>query len=182
MMKNRHGIYYYLCLSIVASCLYINMTICIANTDTSQDSAQQTEEIKRPDFILQDMDGNLRDVSEWDGKVLIIVFGATWVGPVHAIMNMLNQLQEKYNDHGVQIIFISVNDPEGTMSDFLKEFNLNFPTLILDENTWQNIAKLYGVFGLPHAVFVDRHGFIRNRLIGSFTTTEEIEAYIRELI
>ena len=181
-MKNQHDIYYYLYLSIAASFLNLNMTICIADTNIAQDSAEQTEEIRRPDFILQDMDGNIRDVIEWDGKVLVIVFGATWSPYVHIVMNMLTELQEKYNDHGVQFIYISINDEEGTMSDFLKDFNLNFPMLMPDVNKWREIAKLYDVRGVPHAIFVDRQGFIRHRIMGSFSTTEEIEAYIRELI
>ena len=68
------------------------------------------------------------------------------------------------------------------MSDFFKDFSLNFPMLMLDENKWQKIAALYDVLGVPHAVFVDRQGFIRHRKIGSFSTTEEIEAYLRKLI
>jgi len=178
LKKNKRITASLISLSLLAFCLSLTPALSIANpTET-----EKTPLVKRPDFILQDMDGNIRDVIEWDGKVLVIVFGATWSPYVHIVMNMLTELQEKYNDHGVQFIYISINDDEGTMSDFLKEFNLNFPMLMPDVNKWREIAKLYDVRGVPHAIFVDRQGFIRHRIMGSFSTTEEIEAYIRELI
>jgi len=36
---------------------------------------------RRPEFSLSDLTGNTRSVSEWDGRVLLVNFWATWCAP-----------------------------------------------------------------------------------------------------
>jgi thiol-disulfide isomerase/thioredoxin len=142
-------------------------------------AAEETEKIKRPDFQSVDMNGEIRNASEWDGKILVLVFGASWAAPVHAIIKMLIDLQEKYIDHGVHFVYFSINDSEGTMSDFLKEYELNFPMILTGG---ENVAGLYKVIAVPNVIFIDRQGYIRNKVVGAFHTDDKIETIIRDLL
>ena len=36
---------------------------------------------QRPEFAMLDLDGNLRNIKEWDGKVVLLNFWATWCPP-----------------------------------------------------------------------------------------------------
>lgn len=154
---------------LLAFCLYSHVVL----------ADEETEKIKRPDFQSVDMNGEIRKASEWDGKILVLVFGASWAAPVHAIMKMLIELQEKYIDHGVQFVYFSINDSEGTMSDFLKEYELNFPMILTGG---ENVAGLYKVMAVPNVIFIDRQGYIREQVVGAFHTDDKIETIIRELL
>ena len=52
----------------------------------------------RPDFSLGDVNGQVRNISEWDGKVVAINFWATWCPPCIKEIPELNELAENNAD------------------------------------------------------------------------------------
>ena len=50
--------------------------------------------LRRPDFSLPDLDGQLRRIAEWDGKVLVVNFWATWCPPCRREIPAFIKLQE----------------------------------------------------------------------------------------
>lgn len=136
--------------------------------------------VKRPDFELLDLDGKLRNISEWDNKVVIIVFWTVWDPNIRTMIEMLVELQDKYSDQGLQFVSISLHDDEGKVSDFFKDYTLNFPVLIGIESV-SEISKDYGIISIPHLVFIDRDSFIRYEHKGSWKL-EQIEIVIKDLL
>ena len=123
MEKNKRITTSLISLSLLAFCLCFTPNMSIANPDETEKSSI----VKRPDFELLDLDGKLRKVSEWDNKVVIIVFWAVWDPNIHRMIEMLVELQDRYSDQGLQFVAISLHDDEGQMSDFFKDYTLNFP-------------------------------------------------------
>ena len=128
-----------------------------------------------------DMDGKLRNISEWDNKIVVIVFWAVWDPYSHRIFSSaLVELQDKYRDQGLQFVAISIHDDEGQVSDFLKDYTVNFPILIgVDKASKQ--MKDYGINATPTQVFIDRDGYIRHEQRG-FWDLVQIESLIRDLL
>ena len=54
----------------------------------------------RPLFSLKDQNDQLRSISEWDGKSLVINFWATWCAPCRREIPMLRQLHAKRAEIG----------------------------------------------------------------------------------
>lgn len=112
----------------------------------------------RPAFELADTEGKLRNIDEWNGKVLLINFWATWCPPCKKEMPAFIELQEQYADKGLQIIGIALDDQE-SVSDFVDTMGVNYPALVA-EYAGIDLSTAYGnqLGALPFSVFVDRDG------------------------
>ncbi len=115
---------------------------------------------QRPDFSLPDMEGVQRHISEWDGKVLLINFWASWCPPCRREIPAFIELQDKYGTRGFQIIGIAI-DTHQNIQDYMDTMGVNYPVLIGELESIE-IAKRYGNrFGaLPYSLLVDRQGKI----------------------
>ena len=116
--------------------------------------------LPRPEFEMKDPDGNLHSVSEWDGKVLVLNFWATWCTPCRKELPIFVELQEKYADQGLQFLGLAVDTPE-EVKNFMQELPLNYPTLVGEDDA-MNIARIYGnnIGALPYTVIINKAGKI----------------------
>ena len=116
--------------------------------------------LPRPDFEMKDPDGKLHAVSEWDGKVLVLNFWATWCTPCRKELPIFVELQEKYGPQGLQFLGLAVDTPEEVKS-FMSGLPLNYPTLV-GEDEAMDIARIYGnnIGALPYTVIINRSGKI----------------------
>jgi len=130
----------------------------------------------RPEFVLKDIDDKLRNIKEWDGKVLMINFWATWCPPCRREIPAFIELQDAYKDKGFSIIGVAI-DTKQSVIDFTDPMGVNYP-LLLGEEEGIKLTQAYGnrLGVLPYTVFVDRKGRIvnthRNEL--TFKLAEEI--------
>ena len=66
------------------------------------------------DFSLPDLNGNIRHISDWDGKARLINFWATWCAPCRREIPLLKKTQAEYAESNLQVIGVAVEeiDPE----------------------------------------------------------------------
>jgi peroxiredoxin len=139
---------------------------------TSQPVLLELKGKYRPEFSLLDVGKNIRSISEWDGKVLVINFWASWCLPCLKEIPDLVSLQSEYADKGLQVIGIALQKPE-ELIDFIREYNMNYPVLA-GEGPVIAIAEMYGnlIGALPYTVIVDREGTVVYTHAGPMTRVE----------
>ena len=130
----------------------------------------------RPEFAMKDIEGNLRNIKEWDGKVLLVNFWATWCPPCKKEIPAFMALQEQYGEQGFQVIGIAIDD-EQAVRDYADTLGINYPVMAAELESL-DLARRYGnrVNALPFSAFVDRRGKIVLTRPGelSHEATEEI--------
>lgn len=121
---------------------------------------------RRPDFTLPDTDGRARRIDEWDGKLLIVNFWATWCPPCVHEIPVFNLLQRRYADEGVQFLGIAIDDL-ANVKTFMDEVGLDYPTLHGQLEAME-LGRAFGnvIGGLPYTVIVGRDGNIVHRQSG----------------
>ena len=112
------------------------------------------------EFSLADVNGKQRNLSEWQGKVVVLNFWATWCAPCRKEIPAFVELQEQYANDGLQFVGIALQTAD-EIRDFIDEFNVNYPSLVGDNDVITLSKKLGNSIGaLPYTVIIDRDGII----------------------
>ena len=121
-----------------------------------------TNEPYRPDFTLATVDCDTRSVSEWDGKVLLVDFWASWCIPCRKEMPAFNRLRAEYGERGFEVLGLGADTLDNVI-EFLDEVPVDFPIVYGDLFDVMELSEAYGntYGGLPFNAFVDRDGIIR---------------------
>jgi peroxiredoxin len=126
----------------------------------SQQGNRPTTGPIRPVFQLPDVKGMEHNISEWDGKVLVINFWATWCPPCLREIPVFIELQKSLGKQGLQFIGVAIDRPDKVKA-FIEEHGINYPVLVSEEKG-ALVATDYGndLGVVPYTVFVDRTGQI----------------------
>jgi len=128
---------------------------------------------KGPNFTLEDMDGDLVELSnEVGGGPILLSFWATWCKPCIEELNDYKKLYNDYQDKGFKMFAISTDD-ENTVAKvkpLVKSKGWNFPVL-LDTNS--DAVRLYYAQSVPFSVILDKKGMIIYSHLGYMKGDEE---------
>jgi thiol-disulfide isomerase/thioredoxin len=136
---------------------------------------EQTKPTPLPDFNLPDVSGNQHNISEWQGKIRVINFWATWCPPCLKEIPEFIALQEQYAAKGLQFIGIAIDEQE-PVEKYLASTKINYPVLIGDV-TGIALAHQLGnsVDAVPFSIVVNQQGQIIHQHRGEFSTEQIME-------
>jgi peroxiredoxin len=112
------------------------------------------------DFTLKDLDGKPHRLKDLRGRVVHVVFWATWCMPCLEEMPDLKEAYERYHDRGLEILGVVVpmsQTPEGVRA-FAQKQALRYPILWDDGMA---LMSRYNVDSIPRNFVIDRQGVIR---------------------
>ena len=136
---------------------------------TNRDSAGEgaaAEGLALRSATLVDLVGQSRKLSEWQGRILMCNFWATWCAPCLEEIPLLIAAREKYASAGVEIVGIAIDNPYKVI-DFTASFKISYPILIAEANGLDLMRKLgNSAGGLPYTVVADRQGNVVHRKLG----------------
>ena len=118
-----------------------------------------------PAFQLRDLKGNQISLSDYNGKVVLLNFWATWCAPCRVEMPAMESLYQDLQKDGLEVLAISI-DPQGMVvtRPFQEAMGLTF-TILHDSDF--RVGAAYGARTLPMTYLIDRKGIIRQRIFGA---------------
>jgi len=150
--------------------------------EVEQQSAEEQAPVRRPDFSLPDLEGKIHANSEWDGKVVIVNFWATWCPPCLKEIPMFIKLQEKYAERGVQFVGIAM-DNRHAVRNMVDKMGINYQVLVGDEKAI-SLAVSFGDYAsaLPFTAILDTEGYIVLQEVGEMYLRKTEKAILSLLV
>ncbi|MGQ9800889.1 MAG: redoxin domain-containing protein [Candidatus Saccharicenans sp.] len=137
-----------------------------------------------PAFELKDLEGKTVKLADYQGKVVILDFWATWCGPCLGSFPGMKKLVEEYQpDSSVAFVFINTWQDEANKEQVVKEFleKNQYPFYVLMD-TEDKVVADYGVSGIPTKFVIDPKGQIRFKSIGFEGDLEKMVKEVKLMI
>jgi cytochrome c biogenesis protein CcmG/thiol:disulfide interchange protein DsbE len=107
-------------------------------------------------------DGSL-SLAALRGAPFVLNFWASWCVPCREEAPVLQRGWERLGRRGVLFLGLNMQDLTGDARSFLADFGITYPT-IRDEG--DDVARAYGVTGVPETYFISAHGRVVDHVIG----------------
>lgn len=149
------------------------------------------------------VNGEPLDTNALKGKVVLLDFWAVWCGPCIMTFPHLIEWQETYGPKGLQVVGVTrqygyawnaddkkaekasgevtLEEELAMLNQFMASHDLKHPSMVTPEDSSMN--RDYGVTGIPHAVLIDKAGYVRLIRVGSGDqNAKEIHDMIEKLL
>lgn len=140
----------------------VALLLCLAFSSASAAKAPQPQIGDVPPADLgKEFGGDVIDLGNYRGKVVIVTFWASWCGPCRKELPVLAHFQDTVGRDALEVIAVNYKE---SRRDFLGLLRANRDlqlTWVLDERG--RISDRYGVESLPNMFIIDHDG----RVVGS---------------
>jgi len=138
--------------------VFIAVTLMMSTLFTGASQALTIGE-KAPDFTLKTLTGENLNITEQRGNIIVINFWASWCGPCRTEMPILQEFHDQYQDLGVAVWGVNVEQENQAGLDYIRELAVDFPIFFDASN---EVSANYNVEAMPTTVIIDRHGKVRS--------------------
>jgi cytochrome c-type biogenesis protein len=170
-----------------ASTMGDSLDLSSVNVGRITNVSEATAEMTAPDFSWVDSDGNVRSLSDFRGKVVMVNFWGTWCPPCRAELPDLVRVQDDFADNGLVVIGVSLERAaEAQVPSILNEFasanDLRYPLVWAQRDNMIELVTAYGgVEAVPTTFIVDANGRIVNTLVG-MQSEEQFRSVVEPLM
>lgn len=134
-----------------------------------------------PDFELTQVNEHNEletlQLSELEGKGVMLNFWATYCKPCEAEMPFMEELYPKYKDKGVEIVAVSLDVAPLVINQFINRYNLTFP---VPHDSNGEVMDLYKIGPIPSTFFIGPDGKIVDKVEGALTL-DKLEEHLQEI-
>ena len=118
---------------------------------------------------FRDPGGSSHSLGQFQGKVLVVNFWATWCVPCREEMPAFNRVHERWKDKGVTFLGLA-DDDAAKVERFGHELSIAYPLWVGGESVGELSRRLGNRLGvLPHTVIFDPSGNVVDSRVGPYT-------------
>ena len=175
--KLKATVIFLLAMLIAGFTIFLAIGVMGTTTATSR-SGKELVGKKAPSFVAPKVGGQLVSLENYKNKPLVLNFWASWCPPCRDETPGMERIWRKYEDQGVVILGINVQDGEKEAERYISEFGVTFSNALdLDGS----ITVDYGVTGLPVTFFIDNDSVVAGRWVGSISE-DRLDNWVSNLI
>ena len=132
-----------------------------------------------PSFASPHLDKTkVRFPDQFEGRIVAIRFWADWCPFCQSEIQALEPGDRRDREQRLVILAVNVRQDRATAQAFVDTLNISSDILL---DTDGEVARAYGVLGLPTTFFIDRNGRLHSRIIGE-STPQLFDKIVQELL
>jgi len=113
--------------------------------------------------------GRPQSLGQFQGKILVVNFWATWCAPCREEMPAFARLQSRWAGRNVQFVGLANDDP-GRVERFGKDLAITYPLWVGGDEIGELSKRLGNHLGvLPHTVLLDPQGQVLESRVGPYS-------------
>ncbi len=129
---------------------------------------------------IKDLAGQIHQLEDYRGRVVLVNFWATWCPPCVAEMPSLQRLYTSLTDQPFALLAVSMGEGERKIRHFKTTNSIDFP-LLLDASS--DLSQRWGVDFLPTSYLIDAKGRLRYKAYGEVDWDDDaVRATLRALL
>jgi len=151
----------------------------VAGASRADYSGDKSIGFPAPEVHFKDLQGKDTSLGDYNGKVVLVNFWATWCDPCREEIPWLIDMQRKYADKGFTVLGIAM-DEEGkkAVAPYVsnehfdvnsQKLTMNYPIVIGNDDIAE---KFGGLLGYPTSVLISRDGKQVKRITGIISEAE----------
>jgi len=125
-------------------------------------------------FSLENLEGEIVQLSNFKGQIVLVNAWATWCPPCVAEMPDLQAYYQAHRDENFTILGINAGDPRSKVEAFVNREGITFP-ILLDPDV--DLLTDLGINSFPTSILIDTNGIVQSIHIGMYTA-EALDAAI----
>ena len=111
-----------------------------------------------PAAVADAADSAPLDLGQYQGKVVVLDFWASWCGPCRRSFPWLNEMHARYARDGLVIIGVNLDADRGDAQEFLEDYPVDFGIYYDPEAA---LAMEYEVEAMPSSFVIGRDGQVK---------------------
>lgn len=135
-------------------------------------------DLKGKSILLSGPDpaGRPIDIAKLNGRVVAVVFWATWSTQFVSDVPVLRALYEQYGDRGFEIVGVNLDQQPSIVTDFTKQSRITWPNIYQQGGLDAPLAQQFGLVSVPTIFLIGRDG----RVISNGLTINDLKAKLAE--
>jgi cytochrome c biogenesis protein CcmG, thiol:disulfide interchange protein DsbE len=135
---------------------------------------------RAPNFAITSDSGQTFTVHNFNGKLLLLNFWATWCAPCVEEVPSLNQLARQLGPQGLVVLGVSVDKDPNAYKNFLTHFPVSFQTA---RDPDEKVNTKYGTIQFPESYLIDRNGKVIEKFISAQNwSSAEMVQHVQSLL
>ena len=145
----------------------------LANAETDIKNLVINKELKKINSLtFLDSQNNKINLDDYQGKLILINFWATWCAPCKEEMPSLDQLQINDKLFNLKVFPINVGQEKTDKAQkFFKDLDIKYLEIYFDTSI--NLAKKFSLRGIPTSILINKNGEEFAKIIGSIDFSDD---------
>ncbi len=131
-----------------------------------------------PPLEFTTFEGETINLADLRGKGVVVNFWASWCDPCRDEAALLEATWRREKDNGIVFLGLDYLDQEPAAKAYLAEFDITYPN---GPDLRSQVARRYGIKGVPETFFINPEGEIVEIVIGPIVSQARMDQLINQI-